>query len=465
MDGLIEKLHAAKDDTLRRPILKALCRLYSREATWEGGWWSTRPDTSGPYYRAEKWEQTDKIAQTLRSTLGSADDNAARWLLGEMMKNKVDIEGATERALKIASSDPVFRAATIGVLANRTDLPAEAYGLMGQIAASENESLALRGKALRGLIRSMEKPKAREAAIAALAVVGRLEKPPGELMDAWRDFVKDGRQARDLGYYAKLAEGPDSGPAELAYAVILQAEANPRMQGRTKEVARDAIVRALAEPVLTARLLHAIGLTRSQAYAVEVKGRLESKNPGVKLAAREAAARLGLDRPAGGSSGPVIARMDFDKVVAAVQKEKEKGDAALGAQLFERVGCITCHTISKTEGLKGPFLGDIANRYSRAELAEAILKPSAKIAQGFETQKFATVNGVLYEGFIVRESGEEVEFRNATGAVTVLDKAQIEERGKSEVSVMPTGLADPLTTRELASILAYLESLRDQNAK
>ena len=31
VDGLIEKLQAAKDDTLRRPILKALCRLYSRE--------------------------------------------------------------------------------------------------------------------------------------------------------------------------------------------------------------------------------------------------------------------------------------------------------------------------------------------------------------------------------------------------------------------------------------------------
>ena len=210
------------------------------------------------------------------------------------MKNKVEVEGATETVLKLASSDPVFRAATVGVLANRTNLPAEAYGLMGLVAASEKESPVLRSRALRGLIRSIDKPKAREAAVAALAVVGRLEKPPGELMDAWRDFVKDGRQARDLGYYARLAVGPDAAPAELAYAVILNAEADPKAPPRTKQVARDAIARALAEPALTARLLRAVGLTRSQSYAVQVRDRLDSTNPGVRLAAPEAARRLGL---------------------------------------------------------------------------------------------------------------------------------------------------------------------------
>ncbi|MCA1686303.1 MAG: c-type cytochrome, partial [Planctomycetia bacterium] len=455
VDGLIEKLHASKDDTLRRPILKALCRLYAREADWDGTWWTTRPDTSGPYYRPVSWDQTKKVGQALASELGSADDVSARWLLTEMMKNKVEIEGSTARALKIASSDPVFRAATVGVLANRTDLPAEALGLLGKVAASEAELPALRGRALRGLTRSVDKPAAREAAVAALAVVGRLEKPPAELVGAWQDFVKDGRQARNLGYYAKLAEGPDPAPAELAYAVILQADANPRMQGRTKEVARDAIARALAEPALTARLLHAVGRTRSQSYAVQVRDRLTSKNPDVRLAAQEAAKRLGLDRSGGEGGGPVIAKLPVDQVVAAV--EKEKGDPALGAQLFERVGCVACHTVSKIESPKGPYLGDIANRYSRAELAESVLKPSAKIAQGFETQKFATLDGQTYEGFVVSESGEEVEIRNASGAATVIPKKEIDERGKSEISVMPTGLADPLTPRELASILTYLE--------
>ena len=52
--------------------------------------------------------------------------------------------------------------------------------------------------------------------------------------------------------------------------------------------------------------------------------------------------------------------------------------------------------------------------------------------------------------------------RNSAGAVTVLPKKEIEERGKADVSVMPTGLADPLTVHDLASILAYLESLKSK---
>ena len=35
----------------------------------------------------------------------------------------------------------------------------------------------------------------------------------------------------------------------------------------------------------------------------------------------------------------------------------------------------------------------------------------------------------------------------------------IEERGRRAISMMPEGLADNLTIRELASVLAYLESL------
>ncbi len=465
VDGLIEKLLGAKLDDVRKPILKALCRLYTREAKWEGKWWTTRPDTSGPYFNAETWDQTDKIGQALRSALGSGDDESARWLLTEMMRNKVELEGTSGLILNNAAIDPAFRAITVGVLANRPNLPPDALKLLGQVASSESESPGLRARALRGLLRAGDKLEARKLVISALAAVGHMEKPPGELQDAWQEFARDGRHARDLDFYAKLSEGPDGSEAELAYAVLLQADANAKTQARAKELARDAIARAWDDPKLSARLLHAVGRTRLQAYASEVKGRLDHANPSVRLAAQDASKRLGLDRTSAPSAnvGPLIAKLPFEEVLAAVQKDK--GDAAVGAQLFERLSCVNCHTVSKTETPKGPFLGDIANRYSRAELAEAILKPSAKIAQGFETQKFATADGQTIEGFVVRESGTEVELRNAAGMVVVLPKADIEERAKSELSVMPNGLADPITPKDLASILSYLELLKEKNSK
>ena len=33
------------------PLYAALCRLAYREADWDGTWWMTRPDTTGPYYK------------------------------------------------------------------------------------------------------------------------------------------------------------------------------------------------------------------------------------------------------------------------------------------------------------------------------------------------------------------------------------------------------------------------------
>ena len=138
--------------------------------------------------------------------------------------------------------------------------------------------------------------------------------------------------------------------------------------------------------------------------------------------------------------------------------QQEKGDPKAGAELFVRQASVACHTVSPAEPPKGPFLGGIAARYSRSELAESILKPSAKIAQGFETQYFKTADDVV-EGFVTRESGDEVEFRNVTGATAVLKKQDIQSRGKRDISVMPEGLAAKLTPQELSHLLAYLQSL------
>src|SRR5690606_4366845 len=152
-----------------------------------------------------------------------------------------------------------------------------------------------------------------------------------------------------------------------------------------------------------------------------------------------------------------IAGMKYEDVVA--QAQSEKGDVKLGMRLFARQNCIACHTVTPGEPPKGPFLGGIATRYKRHELAESILKPSAKLAQGFESQVFLLSDGRVLEGFVSREAGDEVEVRDNKGTVHILKTEEIDERKKSEVSIMPTGLADKLTVKELAAILAFLESL------
>ncbi len=462
VDGLAKIAEGSQDPDARKAALKALCRLYFAEAPYEGKWWGTRPDTSGPYYNAVTWEESEAVGKALRSAVKQSDEATSRWLLAEMLKNKVDFEETTAQALKLAEADPALRSAATDLLIGRPKLSLDAIRFLEKLATADADASA-RAKAIRGLLRHATQQEARESALRALAAISGDDNPPAELVGAWTDYAKDGRHARDAGTFARLAEGPDPGKGVVGYGVLLQVDANPKAPEGSKADARKAIDRGWTKPETASRLLRAVALSRANGYAPQVRAAMLDGRTEVRQAAEFAARRLNISAKAvptatAPKAGRPIAAIPFDQVLAAVLKDK--GDASVGAQLFEKQGCVNCHSVAKGEAIKGPYLGDISTRYNRSELTESILKPSAKIAQGFETKKLALNSGQVYEGFVVREAGDELELRNSSGAVSVISKKDIEETGRSELSIMPNGLMDPLTPHDLASLLAYLESLK-----
>ena len=76
----------------------------------------------------------------------------------------------------------------------------------------------------------------------------------------------------------------------------------------------------------------------------------------------------------------------------------------------------------------------------------------------FESLSFKLKNGDSLDGFVVKEGGDSVEVRNLVGATTVIEKGDIVERQKRDQSIMPEGLVANITTADLASLIAYLES-------
>jgi putative membrane-bound dehydrogenase-like protein len=463
VEGLIHRIDGRSAALAgQKPSLKALCRLYFEEAPYEAGkWWGTRPDTSGPYYHAVTWKESKAIGEALRGAVKVADDPTRRWLLGEMLKNKVDFEETTALALKLSGNDPALKASATDLLVSRPELSFDAIKFLESVATTDPEPSA-RAKAIRGLLRHTNQQESRESALRALAAISGQDDPAVEPLGAWLDYAKDGRHARDAAPFVKMAEGPDVGRGVLGYAVLIQVENAQRAPERSKAEAKQAVDRAWDKPEFASRLLRAVALAKAGAFAPKVRTALGDSHSDVKAAAEFAARRLNIASKAESTSSSKgvrpIAATPYEQVLAAVLKDK--GDAALGAVLFEKLGCVNCHAVVKGQPVKGPYLGDITTRYNRSELTESILKPSAKIAQGFETKKFALNSGQVYEGFVVRESGDEIEMRNSTGAVSTISKKDIEETLKSDVSVMPQGLLDTLTPHDLASLLAYLESLK-----
>lgn len=67
-DGLLAKLTPDLAPALRIKLLTTLARLYQQETPFDGTtWWTTRPDTRGPYYRPITWSASPRIAAALEA--------------------------------------------------------------------------------------------------------------------------------------------------------------------------------------------------------------------------------------------------------------------------------------------------------------------------------------------------------------------------------------------------------------
>lgn len=135
---------------------------------------------------------------------------------------------------------------------------------------------------------------------------------------------------------------------------------------------------------------------------------------------------------------------------------KIQGDAALGKTLFTQQGCIACHSLSKTETMKGPFMGQVGSIMNREQIAESILKPNASISQGFSSVLITAKRNKSYMGFVTEESASKVVLRDITGQVTTIKTADIISRKELETSMMPAGLVNALSYEEFASLLTFL---------
>ena len=138
-----------------------------------------------------------------------------------------------------------------------------------------------------------------------------------------------------------------------------------------------------------------------------------------------------------------------------------QGDPAVGKTLFVKQGCVACHSISTSETMKGPFMGQIGSIMTREQIAESILKPDASISQGFATVQITTKDNKSYVGFVSQESADQLVIRNITGQVFTLKAENIATRQELDTSMMPAGLANALSYEEFASLVTFLAQQKE----
>jgi putative heme-binding domain-containing protein len=165
-------------------------------------------------------------------------------------------------------------------------------------------------------------------------------------------------------------------------------------------------------------------------------------------------------RKAGGltAAGPrVLTAQEMRLMVADVQK---KGDPARGEEIFRRKDqqCLKCHAIAGAGGQVGPDLVSIGASAQVDYLIESILQPSKAIKENYHSLLVTTKKGRIITGIKVRETKTELVLRDADDKEVSIPVKSIAERVNGP-SLMPEGLADPLTRAELIDLVRFLSEL------
>ncbi len=138
------------------------------------------------------------------------------------------------------------------------------------------------------------------------------------------------------------------------------------------------------------------------------------------------------------------------------------GEMERGRSVYAKVGCITCH--SGAQAL-GPDLQGVTGRFSRADLFTAILQPSRDISPRYRTTLVATAAAKVYQGMVIYDAVDSLILQTGPATTVRLPGQQIVARRFTDHSLMPAGLLDKLSDREIADLYAYLKSLSSPSSK
>ena len=143
------------------------------------------------------------------------------------------------------------------------------------------------------------------------------------------------------------------------------------------------------------------------------------------------------------------------------------GDVVLGKAIVNghlAANCTACHRIDSDEGSEvGPTLRQIGAQRTKAEIAESLIEPSAKIVAGFGIETIVLKDGTSLAGSVVKESAKTLEVRLPDGKTQKLAVSAIASR-TPPVSVMPPMLGI-LTPAEIRDVIAYLSGLKPKATK
>ena len=150
----------------------------------------------------------------------------------------------------------------------------------------------------------------------------------------------------------------------------------------------------------------------------------------------------------------------FEDLIESVRELPPGRSFAVGKNLFKTANCVGCHKFNNEGREFGPDLTKIEPaKHTTEHILRSMLEPSKEIAEKYQSHTIVLTSGKVINGLIVEQSPNAIKVLVdplAKGEPTTIPLAEIDERTKSAVSIMPQGLLNKLTREEILDLLAYV---------
>jgi len=133
-----------------------------------------------------------------------------------------------------------------------------------------------------------------------------------------------------------------------------------------------------------------------------------------------------------------------------------QGDAAAGRKTYTD-RCAACHRFGNEGNAVGPDI--VAMKTSGKEkLLVNIVDPNREVAPNLQTYLVETTDGEAITGLLLKDSGGSVTLTIGGGSEITLIRAQVRKLTPQGKSLMPEGLEEGLTIKQVADLLEFLSA-------
>ena len=135
------------------------------------------------------------------------------------------------------------------------------------------------------------------------------------------------------------------------------------------------------------------------------------------------------------------------------------GDATKGITVF-KTNCSVCHQVNG-EGMDfGPKLSEIGSKLPKEGEYLAVLHPDAGISFGYEGWEVKFKDGSTMTGIVSSKTETDLMMKFPGGSSQNYKMSDVVSMKKLSSSMMPSGLADAMSTQELVDLISYLDGLK-----